>query len=337
MRAQVHRRFGSGLPADDGHPYRTGAWRPQVTEWDAWDLDVVGEIPGDLHGVYIRNTENPLFEAKRAYHPFDGDGMLHSITFTEGTARYSNRFVRTPGLAAEQEAGRSLWAGIAEAPKLAELPGCGARGFMKDAASTDVVIHNGVALASFYQCGELYRLDPVTLDDRGTVPWVEQLGGWGVSAHTKVEESTGELLFFSYSTEAPYLRFGVAGPDGELTHLQDVPLPGPRLPHDMAFTEDYAIVNDCPLFWDPDLLARGVHANRFYPELPTRFAVIDRRGPQQGRIRWFEADPTFVLHWTNAYQDGDSIVLDGFFQGDPAPEALPDDGPTERMFRFLDL
>ena len=31
---------------------------------------------------------------------------------------------------------------------------------MKDNASTDVVVHGGVALASFYQCGELYRLDP---------------------------------------------------------------------------------------------------------------------------------------------------------------------------------
>ena len=26
-------------------------------------------------------------------------------------------------------------------------------------------------------------------------------------------------------------------------------------------------------------------------------------------IRWFEADPTYVLHFVNAYEDGDEIVL----------------------------
>jgi carotenoid cleavage dioxygenase-like enzyme len=103
----------------------------------------------------------------------------------------------------------------------------------------------------------------------------------------------------------------------------------------MAFTDNYAILNDCPLFWDPKHLANGIYANKFYPDLPTRFAVLPRHG---GRVQWFEADPTFVLHWTNAYEDGDEIVLDGFHQGDPAPKSLPTDDPQwGRLFRFLDL
>jgi carotenoid cleavage dioxygenase len=79
MKASVHARYASQLPADDTHPYRTGAWRPQTTEWDASQLDVEGEIPRDLAGVYLRNTENPLIASQGLYHPFDGDGMLHSI------------------------------------------------------------------------------------------------------------------------------------------------------------------------------------------------------------------------------------------------------------------
>ena len=93
--------------------------------------------------------------------------------------------------------------------------------------------------------------------------------------------------------------------------------PGPRLPHDMAFTEQYAILNDLPLFWDPDLLAQGVHLPRFFPDIPSRFAIVRRDGT--GDVRWFEADPTYVLHWINAYEDGDEVVLDGFFQHDPSP------------------
>ena len=73
---------------------------------------------------------------------------------------------------------------------------------------------------------------------------------------------------FGYGKDAPYLHYGVVSADGRLEHSIDVPLPGPRLPHDMAFTEHYAILNDLPLFWDPDLLGQGVHLPRFYPDVP---------------------------------------------------------------------
>jgi len=103
VQVQIHQQFPSGLPADDTHPYRTGAWRPQTTEYDAWDLDVEGEVPEDLVGTYIRNTENPLLPSIERYHPFDGDGMLHSITFGGGGPRYRNRFVPTDGFRMEQK------------------------------------------------------------------------------------------------------------------------------------------------------------------------------------------------------------------------------------------
>ncbi|MGH3433915.1 MAG: carotenoid oxygenase family protein, partial [Thermocrispum sp.] len=320
-------------------PYRTGPWRPQTTEWRADDLEVVtGAIPSDLDGVYLRNTENPVHPALKNYHPFDGDGMIHIVGFRDGTAFYRNRFVRTDGFLAEQQAGGPLWAGLAENPATAPREdGWGARGRMKDASSTDVILHNGVALTSFYQCGDLYRLDPLTAETLGKATW----GGrfpfdWGVSAHPKVDDRTGELLFFNYGTEPPYLHYGVVSQENELVHYVDVELPGPRLPHDMAFTENYAILNDCPLFWEPELLPRGLHVARFHRDLPTRLGVIPRRG-QSSDVRWFEAESTYVLHWINAYEDGDEIVLDGFFQGDPEPADNGMGDKWQRAFRFLAL
>jgi carotenoid cleavage dioxygenase-like enzyme len=116
-----------------------------------------------------------------------------------------------------------------------------------------------------------------------------------------------------------------------------MPLPGPRLPHDMAFTENYSILNDLPMFWDAgELLTHDLHVPRFHRELPARFAVIPRRGTT-AEIRWFEADPTYVLHFTNAYEEGEEIVLEGFHQGCPEPQ---DDGSGDmmnRIFRYLAL
>lgn len=326
------------IPDDDDHPYRTGAWKPNFHEWDADGLEVIGEIPADLEGVYLRNTENPVHPAIGLYHPFDGDGMIHSMAFANGVASYRNRFIRTDGFLAEQEAGESLWAGAFGMPQQSKREsGWGARTRMKDASSTDVIVHNGVALTSFWQCGDVYQLDPKTLKDEGKAPWVKDFPSpTGVSAHTKLDDRTGELLIFGYSKDAPYMHYGVVSPEGRLVHSVEVPLPGPRLPHDMAFTENFAILNDLPLFWDPELLERDMHVPTFYPGIPSRFAVVPRRGSTED-IRWFEADPTYVLHWINAYEEGDEIVLDGFFQHNPSPPKRHDAERMASLYRYIDL
>lgn len=339
MDVELVGKFLSTLPEDDDHPYRTGPWRPQTTEWDADDLTVVaGTIPADLDGIYLRNTENPLHPAFKAYHPFDGDGMIHVVGFRDGKAFYRNRFVCTDGFAEENAEGGPLWPGIAEPVELARRDyGWGARTLMKDASSTDVTVHRGTALTSHYQCGDLYRIDPYTGETLGKQDW----GGkfpfdLGVSAHPKVDDRTGELLFFNYGKQAPYMHYGVVDANNDLVHYVDVPLPGPRLPHDMAFTENYVILNDFPLFWEPELLEHNVHLPRLHRDMPSRFAVIPRRG-DSSQIKWFEADPTYVLHFTNAYEDGDEIVLDGFFQGDPEPADNGMGNKWQRAFRFLAL
>jgi carotenoid cleavage dioxygenase-like enzyme len=94
------------------HPYLRGPWTPNFDEIDAEDMTVIGTIPSDIDGIYVRNTENPVHEPLGNYHPFDGDAMLHTMTFRDGKASYKNRFVRTRGFVAEQEAGEALWAGI---------------------------------------------------------------------------------------------------------------------------------------------------------------------------------------------------------------------------------
>ncbi|HET9990275.1 MAG TPA: carotenoid oxygenase family protein, partial [Kofleriaceae bacterium] len=64
------------------------------------------------------------------------------------------------------------------------------------------------------------------------------------------------------------------------------------------------------------------------------FGIVPRRG---GDVRWFEAAPTYVLHFINAYEDGDAIVLDGYFQEDPLPRPDPADGPYAALKKMVDV
>ena len=146
-------------------------------------------------------------------------------------------------------------------------------------------------------------------------------------------------MFFNYSKKPPYCHYGVVNAESELIHYQAVALPGPRLPHDMAVSRYHSVLCDFPLFWDPILLQKGIHATRFYPDMPSRFGIVDRHG---GAVRWFEASATFVLHFLNCFEEGDELVLDGYRQLNPMPSATHPAAPDapaghERMMVYVDM
>ena len=68
------------------NPYLAGPYAPTHDEVTLRDLEVVGEIPDDLNGVYVRNGPNPQHEPIGRYHWFDGDGMVHAVHFADGQA-----------------------------------------------------------------------------------------------------------------------------------------------------------------------------------------------------------------------------------------------------------
>jgi carotenoid cleavage dioxygenase len=311
------------------NPYLHGIHGPTVYETTAHALPVEGELPADLCGAYMRNGPNAVLPPRGLYHWFDGDGMVHAVFFRDGVASYRSRLVRTTGLAAELRAGHALWAGVMGPYPLDAPPPR-----IKDTANTDLVFHNGRVLATWYLCGEPYRLDPITLDTLG----VEDFGGkrtTRVSAHPKVDPRTGELVWFTIDEEPPYMTYGVVSADGELVHQAPIDLPGARDPHDITLTERYSILHDFPYFHDPAILrSSGYRIARFHRNLPSRFGVIPRRG-STGDVRWFEFEPGYVLHMVNAWEEGDWITMDGCFQPDPTIQRRPEEGELASMLGYL--
>ncbi|MBL8382622.1 MAG: carotenoid oxygenase family protein [Burkholderiales bacterium] len=301
---------------DNDHPFLQGPFRSNPREYtaDTASLKVIGEIPRDLHGMFVRNHHNQIHEPLGTYHPFDGDGMLHAMRFEDGRAEYRNRFVRTTGFYAEQAAGRSLWPGLLS-PDRGARRGWGAMGAMKDNAGTDVKCHAGRLLASMSQGSEPWRLDPHTLETLGPDPsWARKVPD-GVASHYKVDNFTGEMMFFNYPEHPPYMNYGVIDRDNRLVHYVPIELPGARWPHDLGITEHYTVLHDLPLYFDPEGLRQGQHRLVFNRDQPARFGILPRRG-DNASVRWFEARPCYILHITNCYEAGDEVVMDGCIMPD---------------------
>jgi carotenoid cleavage dioxygenase-like enzyme len=282
------------------------------------DLKVIGEVPQDLNGLYVRNGPNAFFEPTWRYHAYDGDGMLHAVQFSHGKVTYRNRWTDTQALQEERAAGHALWKGLKE-PARADRP----QEPFKNTSNTDVKYHAGRLITMWYKGGGMpYAVDPHTLQTLGKADFDTAISS--VSAHSRPDEHTGEFLFFDYGPTPPYMTYGVIGPDRKLKHKIDVPLSAPSLPHDMAITENYTILHDFPLRPDPEALKQGRYKVRFYSDQPSRFAVVPRYG-QTSDIRWFEAKPTYLLHVLNAWEEGDEVVMLGTpYRTYAGPDGKPD-------------
>ncbi|WP_204114512.1 carotenoid oxygenase family protein [Shimia biformata] len=329
----------STLKFPNDNPYLNGAHKPIELEYTAKgpDLQVIGEVPKDLQGMYVRNGHNQVHDPIGKYHPFDGDGMLHAIWFNEGKVEYRNRYTRTTGFLAEQAAGKSLWPGIIE-PKKYGRRGWGSIGKMKDNSGTDVAVHAGKIIVAMSQCSEGYRLDPLTLETLGPdEDWSQVLGDRGICSHFKVDEVTNHMMFFNFSETAPYMHYGVVDGDNNLVHYVPIDLPGPRWPHDMGMTENYSILHDLPMFFDPERLKQGSHRLHFHRDMPARFGVIPRFGTSED-VKWFEAEPCYILHLSNSYEEGDWVIMDGCIMTNPLPD-MSDLSPEgyDRLCRMLDM
>jgi len=290
------------------------------------NLKVTGEIPAELRGSFVQNSPNPRFEPNGLYHWFDGDGMVHGIHFADGKAAYRNRYIRTEALLADEAAGHSTTAGILE-PFESGRPD-------KNTANTDLIAHNGKLLALWWLSGEPYAVSVPELETLGA----EDFGGTlncNVSAHAKVDPRTGELVFFDYSPYGEaFIRYGTVSADGKLTHSHKISLDRPSLLHDCAITENYTILLDFPLIWDPVALAHGKRRVRFDTAEPARFGIAQRNGTE---VRWFSIGGCYMYHTVNAWEEGDEIVVIGCRIADPIPR-VPHDKELDipRLF-FLRL
>src|SRR5213596_370957 len=126
-------------------PLLEGNFAPVREEVTADNLKVIGKLPKELNGLFVRNGPNPQFEPKGAYHWFDGDGMLHGVRLKDGKASYRNRYIRTDGWTEENRAGKALYTGMLGLPDFKKIAQTGEPG--KNTANTALVWHNGKLLA----------------------------------------------------------------------------------------------------------------------------------------------------------------------------------------------
>lgn len=289
-----------------GQPGLAGNLFPVDHENDVDRCDVTGEVPEGLRGSFVRNGPNPMFEPIGRYHMFDGDGMLHGLTFDEGSVSYRNRWIRSRGLGAEMRLGRAVYPGLGDVTAFPSRELTGDAGPVKNPANTHIISHAGRYLALWE--GGLPTEVTASLDTVGEYDFGGRLRG-AMTAHPRLDPRTGEMFFFGYSVFEPLIRYHVVDASGVLVHSAEIELPAPVMMHDFVITEHHAVLLDSPLVFDVANLGKGPMV-QWRPGNGTRIGVLPRRGGAE-EVRWFDVEDGHVQHFWNGWVEGDRIELSG--------------------------
>ena len=286
------------------NPFLTGNNEPVYKEITATELEVIGEVPADISGSFLRTGPNPFYVPDEdKYHIFDGDGMIHGVSFKDGKATYRNRFVQSKGLSEERAKGEWIYPGLnmlGEYVAKGEMPG------VKNTGNTAMVFHQG-QLYTMMEGGTPYRISLPELETEGEHDF-EGTVTHNFTAHPKVDAKTGEMMTFGYGLQPPFLSYSVVGTDGRASHATEITIPKPIMMHDCAITENYTIFPDLPLVFDLEKMMAGDGLVGWDPDNGCRIGIVPRSGDDNS-IHWFEIEESFLFHVANAFEEGDEVIF----------------------------
>lgn len=310
-------------PGQNEPPSHHGGLENLDTEHNYWIEELSGAIPADLEGTFFRNGPGRQRIGDTKYgHWFDGDGMLCAFTFKNGRAHFKNAYVRTPKYVEETAAQNIKYRGFGT-----QVPG----GFFKNMgkmpanpANTNTIYHGG-KLFALNEGGHPWELDPADLATVGEYNFDGELQRSQVfSAHGKVHPGSGDYINFgagasgmSLKGPIPCINIYRINPAGKMVRKGQVPLSSFPFCHDFALTDRYAIFFVGSIVFDGMggvmLGTRTISDVVKYDEsINMKIIAVDLDTLEVAKT--FEVNDGAMIHFGNAFERGDEIIIDGMYQ-----------------------
>jgi all-trans-8'-apo-beta-carotenal 15,15'-oxygenase len=334
--------------AVDNAPFLERCFHFDATE-DSYEItDIQGMVPPWVRGTYYINGPARFERSGLKYrHWLDGDGMVCSLRFGNGSVRFTNRFVRTPKLEEETRAGHAIYRGFGTS-----FPGDKLRrGVMLEPPVNVSAYRFAGTLLAFGEQALPYELDPVTLETRGEYDFGGKLTSVSpFAAHPKFDAESGHMVNFgvSFSASQPTLTVYEFDPDGRLVRRHRQNIPYQHSNHDCMITRNHVVFHLSPLIMDFSKFW-GEHVSvmeslRWEPEKGSRLLIAPRL-TGGGAAFEIDAGQGYCLHLINAFEpDSRTLIVDfleleapAYPEYQPVPDMFPTVTPCRPVRYVIDV
>lgn len=286
-------------------------FKPQRLELDLFDCEVVGSIPSDLDGAFVRLGGAWCYPPKYPNDiPLHSDGHISSFRISQGRVDYKGRFVRTERFIANRAAGRNRFGLYRN--RLTDEPGV--RHLDGTVANTTPLAFAG-KLFALKEDSLPHEIDPVSLQTRGKWNFGGKYRSLTFTAHPKIDPVSGEMIAFGYEATGPASRdvfLYTFDRHGEITREVRFQVPYVSIIHDIAITQKHVIFPFGGYSTSRERLEAGELHWCWDRAMPAYIGIIPRDGDAKD-LRWFTGPLRCMMHTFNAHSVGDKVILDAPF------------------------
>ena len=286
-------------------------------------LHVEGDIPEEINGVLYQNGPGVFSSQGQPYaHIFDGDGLVRAIKIQGGKAEGAAKLVQSKGLLEERKAGKLLYSGVGTEAKNWQSTKARVAGLIKNkpavknVANTSVLFWQERLFALVEGASLPTELNPDTLDTIGETSFDNVIrDAFTAHPHWVSERNAG-------------FSFGIRTGRENLLDIHEFPKSGPckllttikldRRPiayvHDFIATPNYIVFFIPPLHLENKKIPNMLLGSAIYPliewqeHLGTEVIIVPIERPSE--VIRFKTDPFFPVHFANAYEENDEIIVD---------------------------
>jgi beta,beta-carotene 9',10'-dioxygenase len=296
--------------------FYASAFDSQSKETEETELKLTGKLPDWLCGNLIR-TGPSLFSVngESFNHLFDGLAMLHKFTFANGKMKYRSRFLESSAYRAAMTRGRVSSSEFGTSPRQSLLERIASISRFKPTDNANVNIACiGSHWLSLTEPPIAIEFNAETLATIGQFKFPDSLKGHVSTAHPHIDLASKQLfnILVEYGPKSSYKVYSV-NLDGNLKRVEiaRIRTSKPGYVHSFALTPNYVVLVVGPFVVNPlELILSGkpfVECFSWRPELGTRIYAIERH---TGSVIETVAEPLFLFHHVNAFEDGNKISVD---------------------------
>lgn len=291
-------------------------YEKEKDEYEFKDNNVIGKIPKDLNGIFIRNGPGLInVYGQELNHPIDGDGLVVTLEFNNGNnCKLKSNFVQSFSHVEERKQKKILYNG-----QMGTRVKNTTKKKFRDPSHTNA-FYFGNKLLALHEYTTPNTLDINTLE---TKIQSDQLNGAlkkvrTLAAHYRYDYENNLLVTASFKSGAPFLgklpKLHMCEFDEKwnLKFEQYLEIEGLNYVHDFLITPNYYILHITPFV---DVSKEGImkiinneatpgELMKYYPNLPSKIVLVERYPKQKlPIIKQFNVPPFHIYHFALCYEN----------------------------------